>query len=127
MDYRPAAVRILAGMAVHCYRVLHCFPPPVDARIRQAIAGKKLVEVRYKRHSRIVEPHDYGVHRGVEWLLVYQLRTTGDAAATDAIGWRLFEVPKIESLEVLEATFNGSRQAAHHDHHKWDVLYARVD
>ena len=107
--------------------MLHYFPQPVDSRIRQAIAGKNLVEVRYKRQPRIVEPHDYGDHRGVEWLLVYQLRTSGDAAGNEAVGWRLFEVPKIESLEVLEATFNGSRQAAQQDHHKWDVLYARVD
>ncbi len=106
--------------------MLHYFPPSVDSRIRQAIAGKNLVEIRYKHQSRIVEPHDYGVQRGVERLLVYQLRTTGATAGKDAFGWRLFDVPKIESLVVLETTFKGSRGASHQEHHAWDVLYARV-
>jgi hypothetical protein len=107
--------------------VLHFSPPSVDARIRQAIAGKNLVEVRYKYQSRVVEPHDYGVHRGVEWLLVYQLKTTGATTGKDAIGWRLFEVSKIESLVVLETPFKGSRLESGQDHHAWDVLYARVE
>ncbi len=106
--------------------MLHYFPPSVDARIRQAIAGKNLVEVRYKHQSRIVEPHDYGVQRGIDRLLVYQLRVT-DAAGTKAIGWRLLDVSKIESLVVLETTFKGSRGASHQAHHAWDVLYARVE
>ena len=105
--------------------MLH-FPQPVDSRIRQAIAGKNLVEIRYKRRSRIVEPHDYGVLRGVERLLVYQLRTTGATAGKDAFGWRLFDVAKIESLVVLETPFKGSRRESGQDHHAWDVLYARV-
>ena len=107
--------------------MLHHFPPSLDARIRQAIAAKNLVEVRYKHQSRVVEPHDYGVQRGVERLLVYQLRTTGAAASQDAIGWRLFDVTKIESLVVLETTFKGSRRESHQEHHAWDVLYARVE
>ena len=106
--------------------MLHYFPPSVDARIRQAIAGKNLVEIRYKHQTRIVEPHDYGVKRGVDRLLVYQLRVTAGKTAKDAVGWRLFDVPKIESLVVLEATFRGSRGQSGQAHHAWDVLYARV-
>ena len=60
-------------------------------------------------------------------MLVYQLRTAGVPAGQDAIGWRIFDVAKIESLVVLEMTFKGSRGASHQDHHAWDVLYARVD
>jgi hypothetical protein len=107
--------------------VLHYSPSSVDARIRQAIAGKNLVEVRYKYQSRVVEPHDYGLHRGVEWLLIYQLKTTGATTGKDATGWRLFEVSKIESLVVLETRFKGSRLESGQDHHAWDVLYARVE
>ena len=84
------------------------------------------MEVSYKGHRRIVEPHDYGVRHGVDWLLAYQLSTTGGRGA-DAVGWRLFEIGKIQSLAVLEAGFNGSRRAAGQDHYTWDVLYARVD
>jgi hypothetical protein len=105
--------------------VLYTFPQSLDSKIRQAIQQKSLVEVRYKGKSRIAEPHDYGGQRGVDRLLVYQLSATG-LADKEAIGWRLFDVPKIESLTVLDAHFKGSRAAANQDHHLWDALYARV-
>jgi hypothetical protein len=106
--------------------VLHYLPPSVDARIRAAIAGRHLVELRYKGQVRVVEPHDYGVQKGVERLLVYQLNATV-GAGPHTTGWRLFDLGKIESLSVLETTFSGSRHAAGQDHHTWDALYARVD
>ena len=46
----------------------------LDARIRRAIAEKRLLEIRYKRAVRLVEPHDYGVIDGTERLLIFQLR-----------------------------------------------------
>jgi hypothetical protein len=107
--------------------VLYHFPESIDSRIRLAIQRTHLIEVRYKGQSRIAEPHDYGVQRGVERLLVYQLRTTGGGAGKDAVGWRLFDVSKIESLVVLEGVFKGSRRASGQEHHSWDVLYARVE
>ena len=106
--------------------MLHYFPPSIDARIREAIAGKHVLEVRYKGQVRVVEPHDYGVQKGVGRLLVYQLRATVGSGG-HAIGWRLFDVARIESLTVLDTRFKGSRRAAHQEHHTWDVLYARVD
>ena len=107
--------------------MLYHFPESIDSRIRLAIQRKHLLEVRYKSQTRIAEPHDYGVQRGVERLLVYQLRTTGPSSSKDAIGWRLFDVSKIESLMVLETTFKGSRRAPGQEHHSWDVLHLRVE
>jgi hypothetical protein len=108
--------------------VLHLVHPPasIEARIRLAIANKRLVEVGYKGRARVAEPHDYGKQKGIDRLLVYQLRATSSSRG-DAIGWRLFEVAKIESLEVLDTLFKGSRRKAGQEHHVWDVLYARVD
>ena len=88
--------------------------------------GKHLLELRYKGQVRVVEPHDYGVQKGLDRLLVYQLNATV-GAGRHTFGWRLFDIGKIESLSVLEARFRGSRRAASQDHHTWDVLYARVD
>lgn len=105
--------------------LLH-FPLSVDSRIRQAIAGKNLVEIHYKHQTRIVEPHDYGVQNGVDRVFVYQLRVTAGRTGKDAVGWRLLDVPKIESLVVLESTFKGSRGQSGQAHHAWDKLYARV-
>lgn len=106
--------------------MLHYFPQAVDVRIREAIAGKNLLQLQYKNQTRVVEPHDYGVRHGVDWLLVYQLNSTG-GTGSHAVGWRLFDVGKIGSLSVLDAKFNGSRRDSTHDHYAWDVLYARVD
>ena len=102
------------------------FPQSLDSTIRLAIQHRRLVEVRYKGQSRIAEPHDFGRRRGVDRLLVYQLRSAG-FSGKEAIGWRLFDVAKIDSLIILDTTFKGSRRAPNQDHHTWDVLYARVD
>jgi hypothetical protein len=40
----------------------------LDARIRRAIAEKRLLEIRYTRAVRLAEPHDYGVIDGTERL-----------------------------------------------------------
>lgn len=89
----------------------------LDQQIHFAIANKRLIEVTYKGRARRAEPHDYGTIKGVERLLTYQL---------DPVGWRLLDVPKIEALTVLDDTFKGSRGTAHDDHHRWDIVYARV-
>ena len=99
---------------------------PIEARIRRAIANKRLVEVGYKGRVRVAEPHDYGKQKGIDRLLVYQL-TRASSSGREAVGWRLFDVARIESLEVLDTPFKGSRRTSDQDHHKWDVLYARVE
>ncbi|HEX6215408.1 MAG TPA: hypothetical protein VFZ38_11340 [Vicinamibacterales bacterium] len=108
--------------------MLHLVHPPssIEARIRLAIANKRLVEVGYKGRARVAEPHDYGKQKGMDRLLVYQLRVPS-SSGRDAMGWRLFDVAKIESLAVLDTVFKGSRRTSDQVHHQWDVLYARVD
>ena len=108
--------------------MLHLVHPPqsVDARIRQAIGQKRLVEVAYKGRARLAEPHDYGKQNGIDRLLVFQLKCAS-SSGREAIGWRLFDVAKIESIEVLDKPFKGSRRASVQDHHVWDALYARVE
>ena len=98
----------------------------IAGRIRFAIAHKRLVEIRYRGSPRVVEPHDYGVMKGVERLLVYQLRGPVRASNRSAIGWRLLDVPKIEGCAVLDVPFSGSRSQPEQHHQVWDVVYARV-
>jgi hypothetical protein len=105
--------------------VVRTFPTSIDQRIRFAIAHKRLVEIAYKGGGRIAEPHDYGLQHGVARLLVYQLRGPARPGQNPE-GWRLFDIPKIESLVVLDIEFSGSRGASHHDHQPWDTLFARV-
>ena len=97
-----------------------------DSQIRHAIAEKWLVTIDYNGRRRVAEPHDYGRQKGVDRLLVYQLRVDGEAGRSDKTGWRMLDVPKIESFSVLEEHFKGSRQQANQNHNAWEVLYARV-
>ena len=96
----------------------------LDERIRRAIAGKRLLEIRYKRAVRLAEPHDYGVIDGTERLLCFQLH--GPDSGNGAVGWRLLDVAKIESCVVIDQTFAGSRGQSHQQHYQWETLYARV-
>jgi hypothetical protein len=98
----------------------------IDGELRFAIANRRLVELRYKRANRVVEPHDYGVQNGTERLFAYQLRGPASGSGHSPVGWRLFDLPRIESFVVLEQQFNGSRGAAYDSHLTWDVVYARV-
>lgn len=95
----------------------------IDANLRLAIAGRRLVELTYKRDVRIVEPHDYGRRGGVVRLLAYQI----SGKSTTRPEWRLFDVARIEQLRVLDRTFAGSRGAAHRTHHEWEAIFARVE
>ena len=91
----------------------------------RAIADKRLIEFVYRiGEFRIVEPHDYGIRRGVECLLGFQISGASPSGAPH--GWKEFDVEEIQQLRVLERGFAGTR-ADHVQHHRtWDTLFARV-
>ena len=98
----------------------------IDEQLRFAIANTLLIQVSYKGRDRVVEPHDYGLQKGMKRLLAYQLRGTGDARGRGVTGWRLLDVSKIDQCSVMEETFGGSRGASHEHHYVWHTVYARV-
>lgn len=99
--------------------------PSFDAQVRSAIEHRRLVSLRYNDRERIVEPHDYGIQKGLVRLLVYQLRSSGGSTPSGK-GWRLLDAAKIDGFSLLEETFAGSRGQFHDDHLVWDELWARV-
>jgi hypothetical protein len=99
-------------------------PQSIDGWIRFAIEHRRLIEVRYGGAVRLAEPHDYGAINQVDRLLVFQLR--GRPGSQGKEPWRILDLPKIESLVVLEQTFPGSRGSSHQSHREWDAVYARV-
>ena len=98
----------------------------IDEQLRFAIGHKRLIEIRYHGYDRVAEPHDYGVHRGTEKVLVYQQRGPARSERGSATGWRLMELSQVENCVALDETFPGSRGRSHQRHLEWDVLYARV-
>ena len=100
---------------------------PVPAKLRFAIAHKRLLGLEYNARLRVAEPHDFGAMNGTSKLLVYQLLVDGAAEGTRAQGWRLLDVGKIGACKVLEQTFAGSRGDSHEQHMRWDAVFARVE
>jgi len=97
----------------------------VNSALVIAISGKRLIEFVYKGgHSRIAEPHDYGIRKGVEGLLAYQI--SGDSRSGNPHGWKNFEVENMRQLRVLDRQFPGSRGDSSQQHLEWDKLFARV-
>jgi hypothetical protein len=98
----------------------------IDEQLRFAIANKLLIQVSYNGSTRVMEPHDYGLLKGSQKLLAYQLRRSGGGPRKALTGWRLLDVAKIDSCLVLEEPFPGSRGASHLHHLAWDFVNARV-
>jgi hypothetical protein len=100
---------------------------PLPAKLRFAIAHKRLIGIQYNDRLRIAEPHDFGAMNGAAKLLVYQLAVDVVASDTRSEGWRLLDVAKIGVCKVLEHTFAGSRGDSHEQHMRWDAVFARVE
>ena len=98
----------------------------LDRQLRFAIANKRLIRLTYQGAVRVVEPHDYGLRDGGRQVLIFQLEKAGRADREIQV-WRTFDLQKFEECLVLDDTFSGTREAAGQRHHRWDVLYARVD
>jgi hypothetical protein len=91
----------------------------------RAINDKRVIEFVYKTPGpRVAEPHDYGVKKGVDTLLAYQLG--GATRSGSPHGWKYIEVGAVRDFKVLERRFPGSRADAQQHHGVWDVLFARV-
>ena len=43
----------------------------LNERFRSAIRQKRLIQLRYHGRPRVAEPHDYGIHQGLEWDVLY--------------------------------------------------------
>jgi hypothetical protein len=100
---------------------------PLPAKLRFAIAHRRLVGLEYHDRLRIAEPHDYGAMNGTSKVLVYQLHADGGGSSRPTAGWRLLDVAKIGVLKVLEQEFAGSRGDVHERHLEWDAVFARVE
>jgi hypothetical protein len=98
----------------------------LDEELRSAIENKRLLQVSYKGRLRVVEPHDYGVYKGVARLFVYQVRGASTTQGRDGRGWKLLDVEKIAGCIVLDETFSGSRGDYYDQHLAWEIVYARV-
>ena len=99
----------------------------VDPELHQLVYGaierKRLIRFRYQNKERIVEPHDYGVQKGIARLLSWQI---GGQSGSRLPGWRWFDVLDMQDVEMLERSFPGNREVSD-KHHQWDQIFIRVE
>jgi hypothetical protein len=95
----------------------------IDELLRTAIEQKRLIRFSYKDKPRIVEPHDYGVHKGSVKLFGYQV---GGSSSEPLPNWRWAQVNSISDLRLLNRRFRGRRRITSGRHHKWDQIFVRV-
>lgn len=99
-------------------------PSKIGDLLRTAIEQKRLVELIYKEKLRILEPHDYGIHKGSVKLLGYQ---AGGDSSGPLPNWRWMEVDLISGIHLLDRTFRGRRPSPSGNHHEWEQLFIRVE
>src|SRR4051794_21099595 len=70
----------------------------IDQLLRQAIGEKRTVKFALKGLSRVGEPHDYGVNKGVPRLFFWQ--TAGQSKSGKVPDWRLADLADISDVEL---------------------------
>lgn len=81
----------------------------------RAIRERRLLMFAYRDTIRIVEAHRYGEAGNGNRLLSAWLRP-GHSRTTPEGGWRSFQLGDIENIQLLDATFAGTREGyAPHD------------
>ncbi len=97
--------------------------PDINPLIWTAIEQKRLLRFRHKNRERIVEPHDYGIHKGVIKLFGYQV---AGSSSRKLPTWRWAEQDLMSNIQMLDRTFPGGRPTKSGKHQKWDKLFIRV-
>ena len=79
--------------------------PNINPVIWTAIEQKRLLRFHYKNRERIVEPHDYGIHKGLIKLFGYQV---AGSSSQKLPNWRWTEKDPISDLHCWTRLFPGS-------------------
>jgi hypothetical protein len=95
----------------------------VDELLRTAIEHKRLIRLLYRNKDRVVEPHDYGIHKGSAKLLGYQVAGSSSGKLPN---WRWMEIDLISDIHLLYKTFPGGRPTSSGKHQRWDKIFIRV-
>lgn len=79
----------------------------MNKEIINAISNQNLIEFDYDGGKRTVEPHCYGItSAGNEGLRAFQV---DGYSSSGKMGWKMFDMDKASSLNVLDDTFDNPR------------------
>jgi len=98
----------------------------VKTAICSAISPGRLIEFYYRGGTRLVEPFCLGkIAPGDEGsLLCYQV--SGYAKFGDPVGWKLYRLPEISRLKVINQNFAGDRPDYDPDNLQMTTIYCCV-
>lgn len=87
--------------------------------IENAIEFKKIITFDYDGYDRKAQPHHYGVLKGKDQLQAYQIG--GSSKGGKPIGWKNFEIAKIENLSLDDTRFQPRS-----DHNPLNSKYTKI-
>ncbi len=97
----------------------------MESLIIAAIKEKKVLSFTYSGHTRIVEPHVYGINEGARQLLGYQIR--GSSSSGTIPEWRRFKISAMRNLQILNEFFPGRRNYPSSKPSHWDQMILVVE
>ena len=96
----------------------------MNQEIIDAIEKKKLIEFIYDGESRVVEPHCYGLStKGNEVLRAYQV---DGYSSSGNMGWKMYDLGKANSINVLDDTFDESRNGYNRRDKAMSEIYSEL-
>lgn len=81
----------------------------MDQLIYQGIQSQRLMAFVYDGHSRIVEPHLYGIHKSTGNPVLRCFQVNGDSKSGEVPAWKLFCVDKMVRVSLLVPIFHERR------------------
>ena len=79
----------------------------MDQRICMAVDSRRILTFYYDGLPRVIEPHAHGTSsKGNEVVRGFQ---THGESSKGTLGWKLFTVAKMESLQTSESSFDAPR------------------
>lgn len=89
--------------------------------ILSAMQSKQCLSFSYGGYPRVAEPHVYGIKNGKIEILCFQI--SGASSSGEILGWKRFELSKIQNLQIRDQTFAGRRDTPSGQHSLWDRTF----
>lgn len=93
--------------------------------ICSAIRNNKILEFYYDGYYRVVEPFTFGISaRDNEILSAFQVG--GESRSGNRPTWRLFDLEKIEDIQISNEHFDGNREGYRRGDSRMDRIYCEI-
>ncbi len=93
--------------------------------IKQSVINKNIIKFTYNKFKREVEPYCYGISKkGNQVLRGYQI---DGESSTEKYGWKLFDVSKIDDLQITDRIFSDIRKEYSENDKSMSLIYCQIE